>query len=75
MEEQEINVTESIEIEPINSHDPEPIIEVQNVSYYETADYTIELVHELTLGDILVSTLLTILIVITLLSRLFGGRS
>lgn len=45
-----------------------------NVSVYEGPDYSIQLIHEFTLGDVLISTLLSVLIVVHLLSRLIGGR-
>lgn len=52
--------------------DHEPLMD--SVSYYYTDDYTIELVHQITLGDILITTVVSILIIVVLLSRLLGGR-
>lgn len=40
---------------------------------FATDDYVITLVHDFTLGDVLIATLLCVLIIITLLSRLLGG--
>lgn len=59
------NITDFIE-------DHEPLME--SVSYYYTDNYTIELVHQITLGDILIASLVSILIIVVLLSRLLGGR-
>lgn len=42
-------------------------------SIYQTEDYAITLVHEITLGDMLLGTLLSVLIVVILLGRLLGG--
>lgn len=42
-------------------------------SVYQNEDYAITLVHEITLGDMLLGTLVTVLIVVVLLSRLLGG--
>ena len=52
----------------------ETVEQVKSVSVYETADYSIELVHQVTLGDFLTSTMLGVLIIVVLLSRLIGGR-
>ncbi len=52
--------------------DHEPLMD--SVSYYYTDDYTIELVHQITLGDILITTVVSILIIVVLLSRLMGGK-
>lgn len=54
--------------------DPKPQDNNRNVSVFESADYTIEIVHQMTLGDILTSTLLSMLIIVVLLSRLLGGK-
>ena len=41
---------------------------------YVTDDYVITLVHELTLGDILIATLLAVLIAIKFVSSIVGRR-
>lgn len=46
--------------------DPYPVTTI------EGADYEIQIVHTLTLGDMLQATLITVLIVVVLLSRLLG---
>lgn len=41
---------------------------------YKTAAYEIDIIHSMTLGDILTSTLISVLIIVVFLSRLLGGR-
>lgn len=53
----------------------QPIHEQLHATVFEKMDYHITLKHEITLGDFLLSTLLGILIIVTLLSRLIGGGS
>lgn len=81
MEEQEIEEIESVDDLDVQTNnddlqnfvdDHEPLMD--SVSYYYTDDYTIELVHQITLGDILITTVVSILIIVVLLSRLLGGR-
>lgn len=40
---------------------------------YTTKDYVITLVHDLTLGDVLIATLLSVLIVVVVLNAVLGG--
>ncbi|MEK4427613.1 hypothetical protein [Solibacillus sp. FSL K6-1523] len=40
---------------------------------YTTDDYVITLVHEMTLGDVLIATLLSVLIVVVVLKAVLGG--
>lgn len=81
MEEQEIEEIESVDDLDVQTNnddlqnfvdDHEPLMD--SVSYYYTDDYTIELVHQITLGDILITTVVSILIIVVLLSRLMGGK-
>lgn len=45
------------------------------VTSYVTDDYVISLVHDITLGDFLIATLLCVLIIIQLVKALIGGGS
>lgn len=50
-------------------------IDPYDTTTYDAVSYEIDLVHVLTLGDVLLATLLSILIVVVLLSRLLGRSS
>lgn len=47
-------------------------VEPTPVTTYQTESYEIDIVHSLTLGDILTSTFLGMLIIVMLLSRIIG---
>lgn len=47
-------------------------VEPTPVTTYQTESYEIDIVHSITLGDFLTSTLIAMLIVVTLLSRIIG---
>lgn len=68
--ETETTTNDTVEVEGVEVMflDPSP------VTTYDAGAYEIDLVHSFTLGDILIATLISMLIIVVLLSRLLGGR-
>lgn len=50
--------------------DVRPVSDIRPLTTFETGKGTLQVIHEITLGDLLISTLLLALIIFTVLARI-----
>lgn len=71
----EVGATENTTLNEVDEAVDVLIVDPSPLTTYTTDGYEIDIIHSMTVGDILTSTLVTVLIIVVLLSRLLGGRS
>lgn len=61
--------------DPLNTVDTEGVTEIiPEVSIFETGNGSIQVIHELSLGDLLISSLLLCILIFLIINRFIGGR-
>lgn len=68
----ETGLDQELEAEKLLQEQPQVEIQQYTSDLYETETFSLEVIHQITAGDMLVSVLLAILIGVTLLSRLIS---